>query len=82
MILPPDFLSALPEETRDRFLEHLILTLAGPGGYDGQLELDRVQLLKQLTKGDILIEQSDTEDETSFGLISRDQAQRQGYRPD
>ncbi len=82
MILPAHFIDSLNADTRDSFLEHLVLITQGADGYLGDLEQDKTQLLKQLRKGALLIEQFDDDTDANFGLITREQAVQNGYRPD
>ncbi|ARU58979.1 MAG: hypothetical protein MI864_02600 [Pseudomonadales bacterium] len=79
MILPPEFIDTIDPETRDSFLEHLILSATGLEQYDGDLSADREKLLKALRRGDYFVEHADGDEEQTFGLISRDRAMELGF---
>jgi hypothetical protein len=87
MILPPDFINTISNDALDDFLEHLIISNAGPDGYQGDLQSDRKRLLVALRSGQLLIEHRQDEDDhndeegsASFSLITRENAMTLGYR--
>lgn len=73
MLLPADFLEELDAESRDAFLDSLVIAHCGADAYDGDLVLDRKSLAGHIREGLVRVEFS--EESETFRLLDPRQAE-------
>lgn len=76
MLLPPDFLDQLDEDSQHGFLDSLVLGSCGADAYSGDLSRDRKSLLQRIRRAEVRVEFS--EEEETFRLLTQEQAKQRG----